>query len=112
MDLLSERGIFLVNKLRSILMKFIYNSIVDILEENLTNSNIGARKTFAPKDHLLVVNSVIEEARKTSQCLDFIYYDVRQAFDSLWPTHSYLDLFSNGIKDRRTKMSDIARTIM
>ena len=39
-----ERGIFLVNKLRSILVKLINNSNTDNIEENMTASNIGAKK--------------------------------------------------------------------
>ena len=56
-----ERGIFLVPKIRSILMKLSYNSNIETIEDHLTESNIGARKGKAPRDHLFVLNSIIIE---------------------------------------------------
>ena len=29
--------------------------------------------------------------------LDLVFYDVCQAFDSLWPEKTYLNLFNNGV---------------
>ena len=49
------RGIFLVPKLRAILVKLIYNLIIDEIECHLTNSNIVSRKNESPRDHLFVV---------------------------------------------------------
>ena len=63
LDLSSERGIFLLTKLRSILMKLIYNTIIDVVEENLSNSNIGARKGKSPRDHVFVLNAIIEDKK-------------------------------------------------
>ena len=61
LDLSSERGIFLVTKLHSVLMKLIYNSIIDVIAENLSNSNIGARKQKSPRDHVFVLNAIIKD---------------------------------------------------
>ena len=44
LELENMRGIFLVNKVKSILMKLIYNSSITKIEENLSKSNIGACK--------------------------------------------------------------------
>ena len=43
-DLESERGIFIATLLRTILMKLIYNQKYSIIEQNMSDSNIGARK--------------------------------------------------------------------
>jgi hypothetical protein len=43
-DLTNDRGIFIVSTLRSILMKLLYNDNYDILEMNMSDSNIGAIK--------------------------------------------------------------------
>ena len=95
MSLDSERGIFLVNKMRKILMSLIYNSMINVIEVNLSQSNIGARKKRAPRDHLFVLNAIINERiqRKKLEKLDIVFYDVCQASDSLWPKRTYLDLF-------------------
>ena len=97
----SERGIFMTNKLRGILMKLIYNSKKETIEKNLSQSNIGARSKKSQRDHLLVLNVIINEKvkRKRSKDIDIVFYDIREAFDSLWNTKSFMDLNENGVKD-------------
>ena len=96
-DLSSERGIFLVTKLRALIMKLVYNSIIDVVEKNLTNSNIGARKNKSPRDHVFVLNAIVEDKKrnKKSDPIDFVFYDVKDAFNSLWLDHTILDLKKN-----------------
>ena len=97
---LKERGIFLVNKLRYILVKLIYNSNIDNIEEIMTTSNIGARKNAAPRDHLYVCFAIINEVLKSKETkVDVVFYDIHQAFDSLWMEKSYTDLFKNGVNN-------------
>ena len=43
-DLENDRGIFLVNVLRSILMKLVYKEKYPLIDKNMTDSQIGARK--------------------------------------------------------------------
>ena len=99
LDLSFERGIFLVPKLRGVFMKLIYNSIINIIESSLTISNIGARKKKSPRDHLFVVYSVIHETlNEKDVCdLDLVFYDLAQAYNSLWLTHTLVDLFENNV---------------
>ena len=40
----SDRGIFIINIFRSILMKLIYNDEYANIDDNMSDSNIGARK--------------------------------------------------------------------
>ena len=44
-DLESERGIFIVMILRTILMKMIYADKYGVVDKSMSDSNIGARKT-------------------------------------------------------------------
>ena len=94
------RGIFLTPKLRGLFSKLVYNSIIDLIEDNLSLSNIGARKRKSPRDHLFVTYSVINEVLKSEDVveIDCVFYDVTQAYDSLWMEHSLLDLFESGVK--------------
>ena len=82
-------------------MKLSYNSSIEIIEEHLTDSNIGAGKKKAPRDHLFVLNAVINDHvnGKRKEPIDLVFYDVRQCFDSLWVSKTLLDLHENGIKD-------------
>ena len=101
LQLENQRGIFLVNKVKSILVKLIYNSTIAEIEENLTESNIGSRKERSPRDHVFVINSIINETvkDKSKEPVDFVFYDVRQCFDSLWVEKTLLDLSKNGINN-------------
>ena len=76
MNLQDERGIFLIPKMKAILMKLIYNSTIETIEENISSSNIGARKGKSPKDHLFVVYAVMNEVKhgKNSEPLDVVCY--------------------------------------
>ena len=94
-----ERGIFLVPKVRVIFMKMIYSSIINTLENNLSWSNIGARKKKSPRDHLFVYYSVVNETVNRKEPVDIVFYDISQAFDSLWAEHTLLDSFENGIRN-------------
>ena len=93
----SQRGIFLIPKVRSILIKLIYNSIINLIEDNLTSSNIGARKRKAPRDHLFILYSVVNETLRSKEGCDLVFYDVVQCFDSLWVSKTLTDLKTNGV---------------
>ena len=98
LDLSCQRGIFLIPKLRGIFLKLIYNSLINTIEENLSLSNIGARKEKSPRDHLFVLHSVMDETLKGKEsCIDLVFYDLAQAYDSLWVDHTLLDLYENNV---------------
>ena len=99
LNLSSERGIFLVPKLRGILSKLIYNSIIEELDSQLSPSNIGARKGRSPRDHLFVVYAVVNETRnsKHAACIDLVFTDVSDCFNALWTEKTLLDLHNNGV---------------
>ena len=44
-DLENDRGIFGVGKVRSIMEKLLYNDIYEPVDDNMSDSNVGARKT-------------------------------------------------------------------
>ena len=81
LDLASERGIFLVPKLRSLLAKLIYNSIIDDIESELSPSNIGARRNRSPRDNLFIVYAVVHETVKGKhvRCVDLVFSDVTES---------------------------------
>ena len=101
-DLKSTRGIFLINKVRMIFMKLLFNTNIQNIENNLSNSNIGGRKGKSARDHLFVLFSIISEIRKNknSKCIDLVWYDLASCFDGLWGSKTYLDLYSNGVQDK------------
>ena len=62
-------------KLRGILAKLIHRSILNDLEGQLSQSNIGARKGFSTRDHVFVLNAVINETlRGKGDSLDLVLW--------------------------------------
>ena len=100
-DLDNDRGVFNVTKIRSILDKMINNDIYRIVDANMSCSNIGARKNRNIRDHLFVINAIINDVthNKDSNDIDVQIYDGRKCFDKLEYTTTAIDLFNAGIQD-------------
>ena len=58
-DLNNDRGIFVVSVLRMILDSLIYQEKYPLVDENMSDSNIGARKDKNIRNHLFIVYGVI-----------------------------------------------------
>ena len=99
MDLLYERGIFVCNLFKNIMMKLIYNDKYDIIDENMSESNIGARKGLNIRNHIFMVNGIINEAIRNKKEIDIQIMDYKQCFDSMWMEETINDMFEAGIKD-------------
>ena len=97
----NDRGIFNVSKIRSILDKLIYNDIYDAVDYNMSSSNIGARKSRNIRDHLFVINGILNEAinAPNKQPIDIQIYDVSKCFDKLDFINTANDLYNSGVKD-------------
>ena len=98
-DLSNDRGIFIVNILRSVLMKLVNGDKYDIVDRSMSDSNVGARKKKSIRNHIFILNGIINEALKKNIPLDIIIMDYKQCFDSLWLEECTNDLFDAGITD-------------
>ena len=58
-DLENDRGIFVLCVLRKVLDKLVYADLYPELEDNMSNSNIGAMKNKNIRNHLFVVYGII-----------------------------------------------------
>ena len=100
MSLESDRGIFIVNLFRNILMKMVYKDKYLTVDSSMSDSNVGARKKKSIRNHIFIVNGVINEAlRNKSKCIDIQIMDYRQCFDSMWLKECVNDLYDSGITD-------------
>ena len=94
MSLSNDRGIFVLAVLRKILDKLVYLDKYQDLENNMSDSNIGARKHKNVRNHLFIVYGVITSVLRGGRgCVDLQIYDLVQAFDSLWIQDCMNDLF-------------------
>ena len=97
-DFNSDRGVFNVVKLRSILDKLVYQDNYQIINNNIGCSNIGARKNRNICDHLFVVNAVLNDAIQTKkEDIDIQIYDVAKCFDKMWYEETANDIYEAGV---------------
>ena len=61
-NLENDRGIFTCIILDTILQKLIYNSNYDTIDNNLSDSNVGARKRKNIRNHSFIINGIISDA--------------------------------------------------
>ena len=102
-DLENDRGVFNVTKIRSILDRMIYNDVYDIIDSNMSCSNIGARKNRNIRDHLFVVNGILNDVmhNKNAKPIDIGIYDAEKCFDKLEYVNTANDLYKAGVQDDR-----------
>ena len=66
----------------------------------MSDSNIGARKNRNIRDHLFMVNGVINNViNGNGPETDLQLFDIRQCFDSMWLRETLNDMFDADIND-------------
>ena len=100
-DIESERGIFLVNTLRTILMKMIYSEKYGVIDKSMSDSNIGARKCKNIRNHIFIVNSILHDvlSSKSKEPIDIMVLDYKQMFDSECLYECLNDVFEAEVDD-------------
>ena len=68
----------------------------------MSESNIGGRKGRTSRDHPFVANGIINSViNGEEECIDFLVYDVKKAFDKLNLQESMNDLYDTITPDKR-----------
>ena len=66
----------------------------------MSDLNVGARKKKSIRNHIFIVNGIINEAVKDkSKNIDIQIMDYRQCFDSMWLKECINDLYNAGVTD-------------
>ena len=101
LDLENERGIFICSVLRTILMKLVYGDKYETIDANMSDSNIGSRRNKSIRNHIFVVNAIINDVNssKKKKPIDIQQMDYKQMFDSEKLTMCLNALHESGIKD-------------
>ena len=99
LSLENDRGIFILNIFRSIMMKMIYAEKYEIIDQNMSDSNVGARRKKSIRNHLFILNGIINDAINNKKSLDILIVDYKQCFDSMWLDECINDLFKAGVRD-------------
>ena len=101
MDLNNDRGIFSVTCLRGIVDKLVYNDIYDVVDGNMSDSNVGGRQNRSIRDNLFIVYGIINNAINKHLNIDMSLYDIEKCFDAQWYQETMNDLWDVGVKDDR-----------
>ena len=98
----SYRGIFRVSIFRAILDRLIYNDEYPTIDQNLTDSSVGARKTRNVRDKIFVLNAILNSNKHNlKKALDLQVHDAEQCFDSLWLHEVMSSLFQAGMQNEK-----------
>ena len=97
----NERGIFLVNSLRGILMRIFFNRKSDMIDTNMSDSNIGGRKNKSGINHIWVLTGIIHEQLSSTKNPPIVVqqYDYTQMFDGMHLKEALCDLYDSGVTD-------------
>ena len=65
---------------RYMLMRLIYRDKYTIIDKNMSDSNIGSRKKKNIRNHIYVVNSIIQDvlSKKANEPIDIMVMDYKQ----------------------------------
>ena len=97
----NQCGIFIISKLRSILMTILLKYEYEMIDNYMSDSNVGGRRGRRIQDHLFIINGInFEHAMsKKNNPITIGIYDYRQCFDSMWQEEVVNDLFEAGIQE-------------
>ena len=94
------RGAFRVTIFRNILDRLIFNDEYQTIENNLTDSNVGGRRGINIRDHIFVLNAIINSVKKgNAEACDITVNDVEKCFDALWVQECMNTLFECGLNN-------------
>ena len=98
----NDRGIFGLSIFKKIIDKIVYIEKFPQLDENMSDSNIGARRGKNVRNHLFIIHGIINHILKEKKCcVDLHIYDLIKAFDALWVADSMNNLWDTLPEDAR-----------
>jgi hypothetical protein len=96
----SYRGIFRITALRSILDRLIFNDVYETMDSNLSDCNVGNRRSRNIRDNLFVINAILNSTKhKLEETVDLGIYDVEKCFDTMWAQEAINDAYDLGFQD-------------
>ena len=97
----NERGIFIVNGVRNILMRLLFKLKSQTLENHKSDSNVGGRRKKSGINHIWVIKSKIHDNLISCKKLPIIkpQYDFRQMFDGMDAKQACGDIYDYGINN-------------
>ena len=69
------------------------------IDNNMSDSNVGARRNRNVRDNLFVTYAIINDALVNNDDLEIVFYDISLCFDSQWRQETMNDMWNVGIRD-------------
>ena len=89
-----------MNVFRNTLDRLIFNDEYNIIDKNLTDSNIGGRKGRGIRDNLFVLNAITNSVKNGDEgACDVQLYDIEKCFHSLRVQECVNTLYENGFNN-------------
>ena len=80
--------------------RMIYNDEYATIDSNLTDSNVGTRKSRNIRDHLFLVNAILNSVNKgPEEPTDICAHDIEKIFDALWSYECINVLYEAGLRN-------------
>ena len=97
-ELANEREIFKLSVVGSLLVRLIYNRTYSILDYNMTDRNIGARKKKSCSNHVWIINNFNYEHIQSVKLAQLVLqsWDLRQMFNSMCLDTKMSDFYDHG----------------
>ena len=102
----NERGIFIVNSIRNILMRLIFNLKNKMIDNNMSDSNVGGRKHKSGINQIWTINRIIHDQLSSVKRKPVVIqqYDFKQMFDGMDSGEACGDIFNYGVNDDHLKL--------
>ena len=102
----NERGIFIVNTVRNILMRLIFNLKHETIDSHMSDSNVGGRQNKSGINHIWVINNIIHDQLTSVKKKPVVIqqYDYQQMFDSMDASEACGDIYNYGVNDDHLKI--------
>ena len=97
-DFNNYRGVFRLCVFRSILDRLMYNDNYHIIDQNLTDGNVGARKERSVRDNVFVLGAITNSVTNGKMApIQISVTDVEKCFDKMWLQATINALYEAGI---------------
>ena len=99
--LVNQRGIFRVSVVRGILMRLIHNEKYHIIDSNMSDGQMGARKKKGCRNNIFIINGIIHDVMtsKNMKPVQLQICDYKEMFDAIKLQEALSDIYDVGVND-------------
>ena len=87
--------------MRSVIDRLAYNDYYQIVDQKMSDSNVGGRVNRSIVDNLFVIYAIQNEALRKNISVDVLLMDLSKCFDKMWSQETMNDLFDLGVQNDR-----------